>query len=393
MSGAFRTGPPRPDVPTAEMTGTGIPKPGALPATPTKPTRDATNTSKATRPKVGLRQALFGELPEGWRERRGLAPSGPSPATPRGLAHMPAPALSSRSNSGAAATGGSRPAKPRLGLRSWAQILGRVYKEFCRDRVLSVSGGVTFFALLALFPAITTLVSVYGLFSDPERIAAHLDLLNRILPPEVVDIIRGQIQHIASTPIAALTTTGIISLIVAIYSATGGMKALIESLNLAWFETETRGTLKLNLIGLCFTAGAIILILSLLAAIAVVPALLDWLKVPQDIQQTFALARWPAMFAVLTLSIAALYRWAPDRSFDSNHRVMMGAVLAAFALVLASVGFSWYVTHLAHYNQTYGSLGAVVVLMMWLWIATIIIMLGAELNAEVTRQIDYERRN
>ncbi len=327
-------------------------------------------------PKPGLHQALFGELPEGWREKRGLPPEpirtpASMPATPR------AP--------------GSVRGLRGLRLSSWGLILKRVYGEFCHDRVLSVAGGVTFFALLALFPAITTLVSVYGLFSDPERIAADLGLIDRLLPGDVVEIIRAQITHIAATPVVTLTATGAISLLVAIYSATGGMKALIESLNLAWFETESRSTITLNLVGLCFTLGAIVLILSMLAVIAVVPAVLNWLHLPAELQRLFAWLRWPAMFAVLTLAIAALYRWAPDRSQNARQPVMLGAIVAALALVGASVGFSWYVSHLAHYNQTYGSLGAVIVLMMWLWIATIIIMVGAELNAEVTRQIALEK--
>lgn len=323
--------------------------------------------------KPSLRDALIGDLPPDWHEKR--RPS------------IPSKSASSPDQTPDAITPDAITSARHLSLRDWGQVLKGVYREFLRDRVLSVSGGVTFFALLALFPAITTLVSIYGLFADPDSIASHLDLLDRVLPPDVVEIIRGQIEHITQTPTATLSLTGAVSLLIAIYSATGGIKALIETLNLAWYETETRSFIKLNLVGLAFTLGAIVLILSMLVSIAVVPLVLAWLQLPPEIDSLISLARWPLMFALLTMSIAALYRWGPDQQGSGPHRVLPGGIIASFALVAASVGFSWYVQNLAHYNQTYGSLGAVIVLMMWLWIAAIIVMLGAELNAEIARRI------
>ncbi|AGT07830.1 YihY/virulence factor BrkB family protein [Paracoccus aminophilus] len=317
--------------------------------------------------KPGLRDALFGELPPDWRDKRRAAPKGP--------ARPPPPTARVRSIL-------------QLDRRDWFVVLKGVYREFLRDRVLSVSGGVTFFALLALFPAITTLVSIYGLFADPESIANHLNLLDRVLPPDVVQIIAGQINHITQTPVFTLSLTGTVSLLVAIYSATGGIKALIETLNLAWYETETRSFFRLNLIGLGFTFGAIFLLIALLTGIAVIPVALAWLHAPPEIESLISLTRWPVMFALLTLAIAALYHWGPDQQNNARHRVLPGTIAAALLLVAASVGFSWYVQNLAHYSETYGSLGAVVVLMMWLWIASIIVMIGAEFNAELSRRID-----
>lgn len=273
--------------------------------------------------------------------------------------------------------------------RGWWSVLRATADGFSSARGLSVAGGVGFFALLALFPALTTLVAVYGLFSDPLTITGHLNMLARFLPGDVVEIIRTQLERLTSTPQSTLSVAGIAAALVALYSATGGIKALIESLNLAWGRSETRGVIRLNLIALTLTLGAIALVIAIMTATVILPPAMQLLHVPPPMQQLVSLARWPAMFAVLTLAIALLYRWAPAAPPARGFRVMPGALFAAILLVAASVGFSWYVANLASYSETYGSLGAVVVLLMWLWIGAIVVILGATFNAQLQRYLDH----
>lgn len=328
--------------------------------------------------------ALFGPLPADWRARKGLpAAETPTPATAKPTT-KPSDAASPPRLPGA-------PDSPwDLSRASWIEIAKRTVKEFSKDRVTSVAGGVTFFGLLALFPAITALVSIYGLLADPQTILRHMEGLNRFLPQGAVDVIAGQVQSIVNAPTTALSAAGAISILLALYSANGGMKALIEALNVAWFETEKRGFIKLNLVSMAFTLGGIVVILLLIGLVAVLPVALSLLAFGSGMETLVSLARWPVMIAVLMLCLSAIYRWGPSKDDAAWHWISPGAIVAALGLVTASVLFSWYASNFANYNETYGSLGAAVGLMMWLWIAAIVIMTGAEINSEVERQIRIE---
>lgn len=337
-------------------------------------------------PQPDVYGALFGPLPEGWRERKGLPPA---PATDAETA--------------AARTGGKpagkappprlpgAPASPwELSKGSWIAVAKRTIKEFSKDRVTSVSGGVTFFGLLSLFPALTALVSIYGRLADPQTILATLDTLNNFLPPSGVQLIADQIRSITSAPQAALSFAGIAALLIALYSANGGMKALIDALNVAWFKTESRGLIKLNLVSLVLTVGGLLLVALLIGVIAVVPALLQSLHLGPVVETLIAVLRWPLMAGVLLVALAVVYRYGPDKEDAEWQWISPGAVFAAVGLIVASMLFSWYAANFANYNKTYGSLGAAIAMMMWLWIASMVVMTGAELNSEVERQIKME---
>ncbi|NHF74300.1 YihY/virulence factor BrkB family protein [Paracoccus xiamenensis] len=264
--------------------------------------------------------------------------------------------------------------------REWWGVLKDTVAEIGKDRVTSVAGGVTFFGLLALFPAITALVSIFGLVADPALIETQLDKLGSFIPPSALDIISGQVTAIVNAPGAALSFAGIAGLLATLWSANGGMKALMDALNVAHLQSESRGFFKLNFVSLLLTLGAMSLVILLIAAIAVLPAVLDWLPLPDDTRGMLSSIRWPIMFAVLLLAISALYRWGPSRSDAHFSWVSPGALFAAIGLVGTSALFSWYAGNFANYNETYGTLGAAVVLMMWLWISAIVVMVGAELN-------------
>lgn len=337
-----------------------------------------------------LYAALFDDLTDD--QRRRFALSGP-----QGTATSPDAAPNSALTSAPEAPKPRRPVLPgapqtpwQLPLKSWIELGRRVIAEIGRDRVMSVAGGVTFFGLLALFPAITALVSIYGLFTDPATMTGHLAALERLLPPEAVGIIAAQVERIASAPGSALSLAGIVALAMALYSATGGMKALIEALNVAWFETEKRGFLALNAVAMTFTLGGIALIVMMIGVIAVIPIALKYLHLGGAAEWLVTVIRWPLMFAVLMFALACIYRWGPSVSHPRWHWITPGAIFAGLGLIGSSMLFSWYAGNFGNYNEVYGSLGAVIVLMMWLWITAMVIMVGAEINSEVERQLDKE---
>ncbi|WP_134726356.1 YihY/virulence factor BrkB family protein [Paracoccus luteus] len=367
-----------------------------------------------TRPDVY--DALFGPLPAGWRERKGLPPDGaaPDPAKDARQGHRPpasgsgtdtldaderadAAAVVKSDAKTAAANAAPPPRVPgapetpwQLGRSSWMTVLKRTATEFGKDRVTSVAGGVTFFALLALFPAITALVSLYGRVADPATISDNLAMLNRILPESAIDLVAGQVTAIASAPKTALSIAGIISILVALWSANGGMKALIEALNIAWFETEKRGFIKLNVVSLAMTLGAIVGIIVMLGVITVLPAVLEAVLAGSAAETVMKLLRWPLMAGLLLAGLAVIYRFGPSKDDPAWQWISPGAILATVGLLVASLLFSWYAANFANYNETYGSLGAAIAMMMWLWIAAIVVLTGAELNSEVERQIKIE---
>jgi membrane protein len=256
--------------------------------------------------------------------------------------------------------------------------------------VTSVAGGVTFFALLALFPAITALVSIYGTLADPTTIADTLSMLDQFLPEGAIELIAGQVIAIASAPSSTLSIAGIVSILVALWSANGGMKALIEALNIAWFETEKRSFIMLNLVSLGMTLAAIVGVIFMIALVAVLPILLNTVLAGSRVEWLLNWLRWPLLAGMLIVGLAFIYRFGPSKEDPKWQWVSPGALVATVGLLVASALFSWYAANLANYNQTYGSLGAAIATMIWLWIAAIVVLTGGEINSEVERQIKIE---
>lgn len=266
-------------------------------------------------------------------------------------------------------------------------ILKVTIAQIGSDRVTAVAGGITFFALLSLFPAMTAFVSIYGLVSDPATIAGHLQMLEHILPGDGLAIIKGQLDAITAASGSALSLAGLAGLLMAFYSANGGMKALLSALNVAFYQTETRGIIRLNLVAMMFTLGGLVMIVAMLLVIAVLPILLTWLPLPDATSNLLRFIRWPLMFLALVVGLAAIYRWGPAATETRWRWISPGAVIAAVALVAASILFSWYAANFANYNKTYGSLGAVIALMMWLWLSAVIVLSGAEINSGIDGQL------
>jgi membrane protein len=270
--------------------------------------------------------------------------------------------------------------------RGWKDILWRTYMEMQSDRLLSIAGGVAFFVLLAIFPAITALVSAYGLVFNAADITNNLSLLADIVPANVLSMVHEQAQRIAANSGGALSLGIIVGILVSLWSAMSGVKAMIDALNVIYEQQERRNFFKLSLVALVFTLGGFATFLLAIGAVIVIPLVLAPIGLGSAAGTLTRFGRWPVLLLVLLIGLAVLYRYGPYRRAARWQWVSVGSVFAAVTWIIASYLFSWYLTSFANYNATYGSLGAVVGLMMWLWISTIVVLLGAELNAEIEHQ-------
>ena len=270
--------------------------------------------------------------------------------------------------------------------------ISKIWNRLCsfknqvdNDRVLAVAAGVTFYAILSIVPAITALISIFGLVSTPQDVPGQLSSLTRLMPQEAAVLLTDQATRIASKANASLSLTALISLLIALWSANGGTKALIEALGIAYGVKDNRRFVKLNMLSLGFTLGGLIFALVLGGLVAALPLLLGWIW-PGGFAETVVLVgRWPVMFGMLLAVLAILYRLAPDRPDARWAWITPGAILAAVGLILTSYGLGWYISNFGNYDETYGSLAAVVLLMLWIWLSTAIVLIGAEVNAEIER--------
>ncbi|MGJ4946208.1 YihY/virulence factor BrkB family protein [Bradyrhizobium sp. HKCCYLS1011] len=289
--------------------------------------------------------------------------------------------------------GGLEPGRGRLAstpseipARGWKDIMVRLYEDLSEHRILAFAAGMTFYSLLAIFPALAALVAIYGLFADPASISAHLEQLNGLMPGGAIDIARDQLTRVSSKGSQALSLTFVVSLVISLWSANAAMKSLFDSLNVVYGEREHRSFIRLNAISLLFTVGAIVFAVLALGAIVVVPIVLNYVGLSGAADTLLRLGRWPAIFVCIALALALIYRYGPDREQPKWRWISWGSALAAALWLIASLLFSWYTANFGSYNATYGSLGAVVGFMTWLWISATVILIGAELDAELEHQ-------
>jgi membrane protein len=271
-------------------------------------------------------------------------------------------------------------------LLAWKDISLRVWSEVNDDRVFLIAAGVTFYLLLALFPALAAFVSIYGFVADPRTIAEHTSYLGGLLPNAGLDLIREQLLSLTATGDQVLTAGFVVGLSIALWSANNGIKALFDAMNVAYEETEKRSFFALNLLSAAFTLGALLIGVTLLVAVGVLPALLALLRLDAWAETLIAVGRWPLLLACIWFTTSLIYRYGPCRQKAKWRWLNWGALVATVVWMAVSVAFSFYMENFADYNATYGSLGAVIGLMMWTWISVIILILGAELNAEMEHQ-------
>lgn len=283
-------------------------------------------------------------------------------------------------------TPGSDAEKPtEIPAKGWVQVLKRGWKEAKADQVPLLAAGVAFFSFLSLFPAMIALVLVYGLVADPATVSRQVGQLTGSLPPGAGDLIKGQLTSLTSTPQQSLGFGLIVSILLALWSASGGVGQLMTAVNSAYDEQQTRSFIKKRALALAMTLAAIVFMVIMIALVAVAPVVFN--LVPSGpIRWLLQAARWVLLIALVSVALAVLYRVAPERDAPKMKWVSVGAGLATLVWVIASVGFTFYVSSFGSYAKTYGALAGVIVLLLWLWITCYAILLGAEINAEAEQQ-------
>ena len=270
--------------------------------------------------------------------------------------------------------------------RGWFAILRRVMAEVKEDNVSLLAAGVAFYAMLAIFPAIIALVTVYGMVADPAEVESQVGEFAKSLPSGADELITEQLRNVVNAGEQALSIGLALSLLAVLWSASGGVQGLVKSLNLVYDERETRGFLKLRGLSLLLTLGAVVVAVVALALITVFPAVIDDLGLGEAGELAASIGRWVILALLVLVALAVLYRFAPDRANPRWRWVSWGAVVALALWLLGSFGFSWYVDNFGKYNQTYGALAAVIILLLWLFLSAFAVLLGAELDAEIERQ-------
>ena len=269
----------------------------------------------------------------------------------------------------------------------WWQVLKRVYREAQRDNLGLIAAGVAFYGFLALVPLLGALVLTYGLVVDPGELAGHMTAITKLVPSDAAHLIDEQLTAVVKTATGKKGLGLLLALALALYGALKGAGAVVTALNVAYEEEETRGFVKTTLINAAVTVGAVlVMIAGLLAASA-----LGYLQkaagdLPAVAAALIKIGSWLGAAALASAAIAALYRLAPNRRSAKWRWVTPGSTLATAAWVAMTIGFGFYAARFGHYNATYGSLGAVVVLLLWLYLSAYVLLLGAELNAELEHQ-------
>lgn len=274
-------------------------------------------------------------------------------------------------------------------LIGWRDVLWRVIREIGQDKLPTVAGGVTFYALLAIFPAIAAFVSVYGLFADVATVREQLNEMSGVFPASVVQIVGDQMLRIAGQHEGKLTVALVISLLVSVWSANAGMKAMFEGLNVAYDEAETRPFFRQTALSYVCTFGALLFLASVAGLLVALPAAMEAAGLDLLLVVWIPL-RWLFVLALAALAFTLIYRIGPSRAKARWRWLTWGAVAASVMWLVGSLIFSWYVGSMSNLDATYGPLGAVIAFMMWVWFSVLTILIGAELNAEIEHQTAHD---
>jgi membrane protein len=265
------------------------------------------------------------------------------------------------------ADGGDAARPSDIPARGWLDIVKRTRKEIKDDNVTLIAAGVAFYSMLAIFPALIAVVTIYGLVAEPTDVQRQVDSFAESMPPGAGDLLTNQLEQIVETRKRSLSIALAISLAAALWSASAGIQSLIKGLNLIYDEQETRGFIKLRGLALVLTIGAIVVVLGALALIAVLPAVLREVGLGRAGELAISIGRWPALVVLVAVALAVLYRLGPDRANPRFRWMSWGALVAVVLWVAVS-------------------LGAVIVLLLWLWLSALAALIGAELDAEIERE-------
>lgn len=268
----------------------------------------------------------------------------------------------------------------------WKDILLRIKDNIGKDNVSVISAGIAFFFFLAVFPAIGAMVAIYGLVSDPIEIREHLATLAVVLPPEALAILQDQLTRVAESGESVLSFGVFFGIALAVWSSSKGIKALIKGLNVVYKEKDGRNFIKFNAVAYSITFCAILFALLSLAAIVAFPAFVSMVVLSDFAKTISSILRWPLLAIFVMLGLALLYRYAPHREHAKFRWVSWGSFIATVLWIVISVLFSFYVAKSGKFNETYGSLGAVIILQMWFYMTAFAVLLGGEFNSEIEHQ-------
>jgi len=268
----------------------------------------------------------------------------------------------------------------------WRDVALRVKRELKEDDISMVAGSVAFYAFLSIFPALAALIAIYGLISDPADVGRQVEAMAGILPAQARAGIQAELAQLASRSSSSLGIGGILSLLLALWSANKGTKALLSALNIAFDQEESRGIIKLNAVSLLFTIGTLVLAVLAIVGVIALPALLGHLGLSAVAAFLVRWLRWPLLAGMVLFGLATVYRYGPARTKAKWRWVTPGSVLATALWLGGSALFSWYVSSFGKYDKVYGSVGVIIIVLTWFLLSAYAVILGAELNAELERQ-------
>ena len=300
-------------------------------------------------------------------------------------------AITSRSPMKRKATKPRAATDPRqIPVSGWKDVLVRAWGDVSESNIFLVAGGVTYAILVALFPGLAALVSIYGLLLDPAQVERQVAALANVLPPESVQMISDQLHKLVSASTNTLSISAGVALVLALWSASRGMSGLISALNIAYREKETRSFLKFNALAIGFTLVALVGGTVTIALVGVLPVVVQAIGLGPFAKWVLLILEWPLLMLVVVTGLATLYRYAPDRRKAHWRWVSPGAIVATVLWIIGSIGFTVYVAHFNSYDKTYGSLGGVVVMLTWLYLSAFVALFGAVINAQSERQTVHD---
>jgi membrane protein len=287
-----------------------------------------------------------------------------------------------------AATAAGNPAEETdfLPRREWRDVARRILARISEAHFPLTAAGVAFYAFLAIFPSIAVFVSLYGLFTDPSTVQAQTDAIERMLPPEAAKLLSDALRGFLAKNKLELNAALTISFILALWSARAGVSALMSALNIAFQMPEHRGYFAQQVIAIGMTLAAILLGIALVVAMSVIPLILNYLPPAEPTRTLVAWARWPVLAILVSIGFATIYRFAPCRP-NSRWRISMGSIAATAMWIVGSALFSVYISMSTSYDAIYGSLTAVVVMLLWLWVSALVLLSGAVIDAERERPV------
>jgi membrane protein len=274
----------------------------------------------------------------------------------------------------------------QIPMPGWKDILVRSWREVSENNIFLVAGGVTYAVLLALFPALAALVSIYGLLLDPSQVEQQVAALSHVLPTETTRMIGDELHALVTASSGSLSVSAGVAFVLALWSASRGMSGLITALDIAYQKKETRGFFRFNMLAIVLTVLMVIGGTVIIAMVGVLPAALQIVGLEGSTKWLLLVLEWPLLIVVVMTGLAVLYRYAPNRQAPRWRWVSPGAVVATLLWLLGSVGFTVYVSHFNSYDKTYGSLGGVVVMLTWLYLSAFVALFGAVINAQSEQQ-------